>query len=283
MARQGPDISLFVLNSLRDRPIPVIMKSIDLNCDMGEAFGRYHLGMDAEIIRHITSANIACGWHAGDPLVMDRTVKLSVENDVGVGAHPSFPDLLGFGRRNMDCTPQEINRYIIYQIGALQAFCTANGTRLRHVKPHGALYLTAVENPDIASAVAEAVANVDPELIFVTLAGKKGDVMTRAGEKMGLPVACEAFPDRAYTPEGTLQARSQPGAVIIDPAEVTERALRMVLEERVIAVDGSSIPLKVDTLCVHGDTSSAVTLARDIRQAMQAEGVVLSAMQAESN
>jgi len=178
----------------------------------------------------------------------------------------------------LDCTPQEIRQYVIYQIGALQAFCNANGTRLRHVKPHGALYLTAVEKPDIARAVAEAVANVDPGLIFVTLAGKKGEIMARAGEEVGLPVACEAFPDRAYTPEGTLQARSQPGAVIIDPAEVTERALRMVLEERVIAVDGSSIPLKVDTLCVHGDTPTAVTLARDIRLAMEAEGVTLSSM-----
>jgi len=249
---------------------------------MGEAFGRYHLGMDGEIIRHITSANIACGWHAGDPLVMDRTVKSAVKNNVGVGAHPGFPDLLGFGRRNMDCTPQEIRQYVIYQIGALMAFCKANGTRMRHVKPHGALYLTAVEKPDIARAVAEAVANVDPGLIFVTLAGKKGEIMARAGEEMGLPVACEAFPDRAYTPEGTLQPRSQPGAVIIDPAEVAERALRMVLEERVIAVDGSSIPLRADTLCVHGDTPTAVTLARNIGHALEKEGVVLSAMQAES-
>jgi len=254
------------------------MKTIDLNCDMGEAFGRYNLGMDGDIIRHITSANIACGWHAGDPLVMDRTVKLAVKNNVGVGAHPGFPDLLGFGRRNMDCTPQEIRQYTIYQIGALQAFCIANNTRLRHVKPHGALYLTAVDRPEVARAVAEAVANVDPGLLFVTLAGKKGEIMSRAGQEMGLTVVCEAFPDRAYTPEGTLQSRKEPGAVIEDPVEVTERALRMVLEECVTAVDGSSIPLKVDTLCVHGDTSTAVTLARDIRQAMEAEGVTLASM-----
>lgn len=255
------------------------MKSIDLNCDMGEAFGRYHLGMDEEIIRHITSANIACGWHAGDPLVMDRTVKLAVENNVGIGAHPGYPDLPGFGRRNMDCTPQEICQYVIYQIGALKAFCTANGTRLGHVKPHGALYLTAVDNPDVARAAAEGVANVDPGLIFVTLAGKKGEIMKQAGQEMGLPVACEAFPDRAYTPDGTLQARREPGAVIEDPAEVAERALRMVLEERVIAVDGSSIPLKADTLCVHGDTPTAVTLTGNIRHALEKEGVTLSSMQ----
>jgi len=258
------------------------MKSIDLNCDMGEAFGRYHLGMDGKIIRHITSANIACGWHAGDPLVMDRTVKSAVKNNVGVGAHPGFPDLLGFGRRNMDCRPQEIRQYVIYQIGALMAFCKANGTRMRHVKPHGALYLTAVDNPDIARAVAEGVANVDPGLLFVTLAGKKGEIMTCAGKEMGLKVVSEAFPDRAYTPEGTLQSRQVPGAVIEDAAEVAERALRMVLEERVIAVDGSSIPLRVDTLCVHGDTPTAVTLARDIGHALEKEGVVLSAMLSES-
>ena len=257
------------------------MKTIDLNCDMGEAFGRYDLGMDKQIIRHITSANIACGWHAGDPLVMDATVKLALENRVGVGAHPGFPDLLGFGRRNMACSPQEIRQYVTYQIGALQAFCAANNARLRHVKPHGALYLTAVDQPDVARAVAEAVAGVDPELIFVTLAGKKGEVMSRAGQEMGLAVVCEAFPDRAYTPEGTLQARQEPGAVIEDPVEVTERALRMVLEERVVAVDGSSIPLKVDTLCVHGDTPTAVTLTRDIRNALENEGVMLSPMTAE--
>jgi UPF0271 protein len=257
------------------------MKSIDLNCDMGEAFGRYSLGMDEAIIRHITSANIACGWHAGDPLVMDRTVKLAVKNGVGVGAHPGFPDLLGFGRRNMDCTPREIRQYVIYQIGALMAFCTANGTRMRHVKPHGALYLTAVDNPEVARAVAEGVADVDPELLFVTLAGKKGDIMTRAGKEMGLKVVSEAFPDRAYTADGTLQSRQVPEAVIEDAAEVAERALRMVLEKRVIAVDGSSIPLRVDTLCVHGDTATAVTLVGDIRHALEKEGVVLSAMQTE--
>ena len=258
------------------------MKTIDLNCDMGEAFGRYGLGMDAEIIRYITSANIACGWHAGDPLVMDRTVKQAVENGVSVGAHPGYPDLLGFGRRNMACTPREIRSYVIYQIGALQSFCIANGTRLRHVKPHGALYLTAVDKPDVARAVAEAVACVDPELIFVTLAGNRGELMARAAQEAGLSVACEAFPDRAYTPGGTLQSRQEAGAVIKDPSEVAERSLRMVLEERVIAVDGSSIPLKADTLCVHGDTPTAVTLTRDIRQALEKEGVVLSPMQSGS-
>ena len=255
---------------------------IDLNCDMGESFGAYHLGMDAEVIRHITSANIACGWHAGDPLVMNRTVEMAVENGVGVGAHPGYPDLLGFGRRNMACTPEEVRLYMVYQIGALKAFCAANGTRLRHVKPHGALYLTAVENADVARAVAEAIVAVDPGLIYVALAGKKGELMTRIGSEMGLKVAYEAFPDRAYTPEGTLQSRKETGAVIKDPRVVVERARTMVLEKRVIAVDGSSIPLQADTLCVHGDTPTAVDLTRGIRKALESEGVELSPMGADA-
>ena len=254
------------------------MKQIDLNCDMGESFGAYKLGMDEKIIRHITSANIACAWHAGDPLVMDRTVKMAVENGVGVGAHPGYPDLMGFGRRNMACTPEEIRLYMTYQIGALKAFCDANHTRLRHVKPHGALYLTAVENADVARAVAESIVGVDSDLFYVALAGKKGELMTRIGSEMGLRVAFEAFPDRAYTPEGTLQSRKEPGAVIKEPEVVVERALRMVLEKRVIAVDGSSIPLEANTLCVHGDTPTAVELTKGIRKALESEGVELSPM-----
>lgn len=252
------------------------MKTIDLNSDLGESYGAYRLGMDEEIIRHITSANVACGWHAGDPLVMDRTVKAAVENNVGVGAHPGFPDLMGFGRRDMDCTLQEIRMYVTYQIGALQAFCAAHNTRLQHVKPHGALYLMAVENADIARAIAEAIVSVDPELYYVALAGKKGELMTGVGRETGLKITYEAFPDRAYTPEGTLQSRRIPGAVIKEPKEVTERALRMVLEKRVIAVDGSSIPLEANTLCVHGDTPTAVELTRSIREAMESEGVTLT-------
>jgi UPF0271 protein len=185
---------------------------------------------------------------------------------------------MGFGRRNITCTPDEVRFYMMYQIGALMAFCTANKTRLRHVKPHGALYLTAVENADVARAVAEAIVAVDPKLYYVALAGKKGELMTRIGSEMGLKVAYEAFPDRAYTPEGTLQSRKEPGAVIKEPAVVVERALRMVLEKRVIAVDGSSIPLEADTLCVHGDTPTAVDLTRGIRKALESEGVELAPM-----
>ena len=254
------------------------MKQIDLNCDMGESFGAYTMGMDESVIRHITSANVACGWHAGDPLVMNKTVKMAVAHSVGVGAHPGYPDLLGFGRRNMACTPEEVRFYMIYQIGALKAFCAANGTQLRYVKPHGALYLTAVENAEVARAVAEAIVAVDPNLTYVVLAGKKGELMTRIGSEMGLKVAYEAFPDRAYTPEGTLQSRKEPGAVIKEPQVVVERALTMVLEKRVIAVDGTSIPLEADTLCVHGDTPTAVDLTQGIRNALESEGVELSPM-----
>ena len=256
------------------------MKKIDLNCDMGESFGAYKLGMDEKNIQYITSANIACGWHAGDPLVMDKTVKMAVEYGVGVGAHPGYPDLLGFGRRNMDCTPDEVHNYVVYQIGALQGYCKVYGTRLRHVKPHGALYLTAVVNEVVARAVAEAIVSMGSNLLYVALAGAKGAMMTRIGNDVGLKVIYEAFPDRAYTPEGNLLSRREPGAVIKEPGEVTERALRMVLEKRVIAVDGSSIPFEVDTLCVHGDTPTAVELTKSIREALESEGVELSPMRA---
>jgi UPF0271 protein len=245
---------------------------------MGESFGAYKLGMDDEVIQYITSANIACGWHAGDPLVMDTTVKMAVERGVGVGAHPGYPDLLGFGRRNMDCTPNEIRKYLVCQIGALKAVCKVNETELRHVKPHGALYLTAVENEDVARAIAQAIVSVDSGLIFVALAGVKGQLMTRIGEDVGLKVVYEAFPDRAYTPEGTLVSRRLPGAVIKDPQEVSERALRMAKEGNVIAIDGTSIPLKAQTLCVHGDTPTAVDLVKNIRKTLEAEGVTLAPM-----
>ncbi len=254
------------------------MIKIDLNSDMGESFGVYKLGMDEAVIQHITSANIACGWHAGDPLVMDRTVKMAVEFGVGVGAHPGYPDLLGFGRRNMDCTLEEVQKYLIYQIGALQAFCKINGTKLQHVKPHGALYLMAVENEEIARAVAEAIVSVNPELLYVALAGAKGEFMSRIGQEVGLKVVYEAFADRAYTPDGTLVSRRQPGAVIKDPEEVSERALRMAKDGIVIAVDGTSIPLEAQTLCVHGDTPSAVDLVKKIRETLESDGVLVTPM-----
>lgn len=254
------------------------MTTMDLNCDMGESFGAYKLGRDEDVIKYISSANIACGWHAGDALVMDRSVKIAAEHGVGVGAHPSYPDLMGFGRRNMDCTADEIRNYVMYQIGALAAFCTANKVQMRHVKPHGNLYLTAVEDEAVATAVAEGIVSIDPSLMYVALAGSKGALMTRIGEKVGLKVVYEAFPDRAYTPEGTLASRRTPGAVISDPALVAERALKMAKEGKVIATDGTEIDLRVDTLCVHGDNPSAVELVKNIRELMESNGIAVKPM-----
>lgn len=253
------------------------MKTIDLNCDMGESFGAYTLGMDQEVMAHITSANIACGWHAGDPMVMDRTVHMAKKNGVGIGAHPGYPDLQGFGRRAMACQEEEIRAYLIYQIGALKAFCLANNTQLTHVKPHGALYLQAVEDKTTARGVARAIMDLDPGLIFVALAGEKGETMRRMGKELGLRVAFEAFPDRAYTPEGTLVPRSAAGAVISDPDLVAKRALDMA-NGFVVAVDGKKIDLDVQTLCVHGDNTNAVNLVRQIRECLEANGIKVCPM-----
>ncbi|HSL62715.1 MAG TPA: 5-oxoprolinase subunit PxpA [Desulfotignum sp.] len=248
------------------------MKRIDLNCDMGESFGAYTIGMDDAVMAHITSANIACGFHAGDPLVMDRTVKLATQQKVGIGAHPGYPDLLGFGRRPMACSKEEITQYVIYQVGALNGFCRAHGATLQHVKPHGALYLDAVENDAVARGVAAGILAVDPDLLFVALAGRKGEPMRRMGAELGLKVVYEAFPDRAYTPEGTLVSRKQPGAVISDPDAVARRALDMA-NGFVIAVDGTRIDLEVHSLCVHGDNPAAVALVKTIRNTLEKNGI----------
>lgn len=248
------------------------MKRIDLNCDMGESFGAYTIGMDKEVMAHITSANIACGFHAGDPLVMDRTVKLATEHHVGVGAHPGYPDLLGFGRRPLACSEEEITRYLIYQVGALIGFCRAHGAVLQHVKPHGALYLDAVDNETVARGVARGILAVDPDLLFVALAGKKGETMRQVGAELGLKVVYEAFPDRAYTPEGTLVSRKLPGAVISNPDDVAQRALAMA-QGYVIAVDGTRIDLEAHSLCVHGDNPAAVSLVQTIRETLEAGGI----------
>jgi UPF0271 protein len=229
--------------------------------------------MDEAVMPYISSANIACGWHAGDPLVMEKTVRLAASRGINCGAHPGYPDLLGFGRRAMQVSHEELQCYLIYQIGALDAFCRASGVKLTHVKPHGALYLTAVESEATANAVAEAIARVNRELIFVTLAGQKGQVMAEAGRKYGLTIAFEAFPDRAYTPEGTLAPRKNPGAVITDPEEVVRRAVQMASEGRVVATDGSVITLAAETLCVHGDNPHAVEVVRLIKARLQEQKI----------
>jgi len=255
-----------------------VMNAIDLNCDMGESFGAYNIGRDKEVFTYITSANIACGYHAGDPLVMDKTVKMAVELDVGVGAHPGYPDLVGFGRRNMDCSKDEIRGFVIYQIGALQAFCEANGTILRHVKPHGALYNTAVQNEEIVRVIAEAISEVNPKLLYVVQAGKNSARMKQICQEVGVKPVFEAFADRAYTSEGTLLSRRLPGAVITNPEKVAERALKMIKDNKVIAVDGSVISIEFQTMCVHGDTPGAVELVRHIRQTLEIGGVTIKRM-----
>jgi len=222
---------------------------------------------------YISSANIACGFHAGDPVWMRRTVSLAEKAGVAIGAHPGFPDLMGFGRREMKVTPEEVKNYIIYQVGALQAFTKTK--RLQHVKPHGALYNMGAVDEEIARAVAEGVREVDPELILVGLAGS---VWLKVGQELGLRVASEVFADRALNPDGTLVPRSQPGAVLKDPEKVVAASLKMVLEEKATAINGQEIPIRADTICLHGDTPGAVELARSIRERMEAAGVEVMTM-----
>lgn len=251
---------------------------IDMNSDVGESFGIYKLGLDEEVIPHITSANIACGFHGGDPGVMRKTISLAKQYRVEVGAHPGFPDLIGFGRRNVDASFEEIQDDVIYQMGALQAFAVSQGLKLQHVKPHGALYNMAVANPKIWEAVAEAVARVDREVILVVLASSKREPLLEIGRRYGLRFAFEAFPDRAYRKDGFLVSRKEKGAVIHDHEVVAKRALKMVLEGKVIAIDGAEIELKADTLCVHGDNPAAVQMVKKIREDLKAAGVEVTPM-----
>lgn len=251
---------------------------IDMNSDVGESFGVYRLGLDEGVIPHVTSANIACGFHAGDPSVMRRTVALAKQHGVEVGAHPGFPDLLGFGRRNVDATVEEIQDYVIYQVGALMAFARSQGLRLQHVKAHGSLYNMAVANFKIWEAMAEAVAKVDRDFILVVLASSKGDSLRDIGKHHGIRIAFEAFPDRAYNKDGSLVSRKEKGAVIHDHEIVAKRGLKMALEGRVVALDGTEIELRADTLCVHGDNPAAVEMVRRIRQELKDAGVAVTPM-----
>jgi len=241
---------------------------IDVNCDMGEGFGAYTLGLDREAIKYVTSANVACGFHAGDPGWMRATVALAEAHGAGVGAHPGFPDLRGFGRRMLAATPSEIRDDLVYQIGALTAFTRAK--RLQHVKPHGALYNMAVDREDVATAIGDAILAVDPELILVVLAGS---LWESVGRRMGVRVAREVFADRAFDAHGALVPRSVPGALIHEPSAVVERSLRLVIERRVTAITGEDIELHADTICLHGDTPGAVDLASALRQAFEQAGV----------
>lgn len=248
---------------------------MDLNADLGESFGAWTMGDDAALMPVVTSANIACGFHAGDPGVMRRTVALAVQHGVAVGAHPGFPDLVGFGRRPLHAAPAEVEDLVLYQIGALAGIAAAAGTRVRHVKPHGALYLMACRDRALADAVARATAAFDPGLVLVAL---PGSALLEAGRALGLRTAAEGFADRAYEPDGSLVPRHRPGAVIHDRDLVVARAVRMATTREVVAADGSVVPVAIDTLCVHGDTPGAAALARAIRVALEAAGVEIGRM-----
>jgi UPF0271 protein len=246
------------------------MHTIDLNADLGEGFGVYRLGADAALMPLLTSANIACGFHAGDPMTMRETVAAAASHGVAIGAHPGYPDLLGFGRRDLRATPAEITAYVIYQIGALDAVCRASGTRLRYVKAHGALYNRAATDRVVADAIGEAIRLVDPSLVMM---GLSGSAPIAAGDAAGLRTASEAFADRAYASDGTLVPRAVAGAVVHDTDTVVARALRMVTTGSVMAIDGTSIPVRADSLCVHGDTPGAVALVQALRTHLDQHGV----------
>ncbi len=248
------------------------MYRVDLNSDLGESFGRYTLGMDERVIPLITSANVACGYHASDPVVMTKTVAMAKEAKVRVGAHPGFPDLMGFGRRNMAVTPKEAKAYVLYQLGALSGFCRSVGIRMQHVKPHGALYNMAAKDYEISKGICEAVAEFDRNLIVLALSGGQ---LARAAQDMGLRTALEVFADRAYEEDGTLVGRGKPGAMITDEEEAISRVIRMVKEQTVTAITGKDIPIRADSVCVHGDGEKALAFVERIRQTLEGEGIAL--------
>jgi 5-oxoprolinase (ATP-hydrolysing) subunit A len=250
---------------------------IDLNADLGESFGPWPMGQDEALMASITSANIACGFHAGDPGVMRRTIALASRHGVAAGAHPGFPDLVGFGRREIQATAEEVEDLVLYQLAALAGVAAAQGVRLQHVKAHGALYNMAVRDRPLADAIARATAAFDRSLI---LYGLPGSELLRAGEAAGLRVAAEAFADRAYEPDGSLASRRRPGSVIHDAATVVARAVAMVRDRRVVATNGTTIGIDADTLCLHGDTPGAAQLAAAIRTGLEEAGVVVRSFSA---
>ena len=246
------------------------MYKVDLNSDLGESFGRYTLGMDADILQLVPSANVACGYHASDPLVMNKTIAMAKETGVRVGAHPGFPDLMGFGRRNMDVSPAEAKAYTLYQLGALDAFCKAHCVKMQHVKPHGAMYKMAGKEYALSKAICEAIYEYDKDLIVMALSGGE---LVHAAEDMGLKVAREVFADRAYEEDGSLVNRRKEGAMITDENEAIARVVRMIKEQKVTAITGKDIPIKADSVCVHGDGVKALAFVKKIRETLTAEGV----------
>jgi UPF0271 protein len=251
---------------------------IDLNSDVGESFGRYKLGLDEEVIPLISSANIACGFHAGDPAVMKHTISIAKQHGVAPGAHPGFLDLMGFGRRNMDMTLEEIKDYVTYQVGALQAFATMQGLRVQHVKPHGALYTMAVKDVRMWEPTIDVLAGLNKDLILVVLSGPNRKELEDMGSHYGVRIAFEFFADRAYNPDGSLVSRKEPGALIHDHQIAAERVLKMVTEGKVVSKDGGEIELHADTICVHGDNPEAVGLVKNVREKLLASGVEIAPM-----
>jgi UPF0271 protein len=244
-------------------------RTVDLVADLGEGFGAYQMGDDNALLDILTSANIACGFHAGDPRIMDATVKACVRRGVAVGAHPSFPDLVGFGRRAMDLTADEVRTDVLYQLGALQAFAAANGTRVQHLAPHGRLGNLVATRADYAAAVVDAVVSVDPTLIVLAQDGELAD----AARARGVPVGIVGIADRAYRADGTLVPRNEPGAVLHDEQDIAERTVRMVVGGEIRSVAGTIVPVRCDTVLLHGDNPGAISLARRIRAELQSAGV----------
>lgn len=249
------------------------MYAVDLNCDLGESFGNYKLGMDQEVLPMISSANIACGYHASDPHVMRKTIDMAAECGTGIGAHPGFPDLMGFGRRNMAVTPQEAKDFVTYQLGALYAFCKSRSASIQHVKPHGALYNMAGKDYALAKAICEAVYEFDPEIILLGLTGSE---MIRAAKDMGLACANEFFADRAYEEDGSLVNRRKEGAMITDEDLAIERVIRVIKEQKVTAITGKDISLNIDSICVHGDGAKALEFVKRIRERLTEEGIEIT-------
>ncbi len=248
------------------------MPNIDINSDLGESFGAWSMGDDVAMLDIVTSANVACGFHAGDPAGILRTVKAAAAKNVTIGAHVSYPDKVGFGRRNMDVASDELTADVIYQIGSLQGLAKAAGTSVRYVKPHGALYNTIAHDRRQAMAVIEAIRAVDPTLILVALAGS---TLIELARSEGLTCIAEAFADRAYTPQGTLVSRREPGAVLHDPQLVAQRMLSLVRNGTLEAIDGSMVKIEADSICVHGDSPSAVEMARELRRVLEQADVSL--------
>jgi UPF0271 protein len=244
--------------------------TIDLNADVGESLGSWPMGDDEHLIPLVSSVNIACGFHAGDPLTIERTIRLAIASDAAIGAHPGYPDLVGFGRRDIEMAPDELEAALIYQVAAVAGLARAAGAELHHVKPHGALYNRAAWDERLSDSIARAVHRFAPELILVGLAGSR---LVEAGRAAGLAVAEEAFPDRAYEPDGSLRSRRLAGAVLTDSWAIAQRAVEMARDGAVTATDGSVISLRADTLCLHGDTPGAAEHARTVRDALEAAGV----------